>query len=99
MPIARLGMVLSRRLQPLELPSPSVSQVPKSFILAVLRGTYVMTGTGSQASLIGDLSNTTSADEEAVSYPIANYTVDGSPGESFTKSTVYQGACLVSHYS
>ena len=50
------------------------------------RGTDAMTEIGIQAALYGGLSNSNvSEDGSFISYPTADYLLDGSPGESFCK--------------
>ena len=70
--------------------------------------TYVVMETGSQVWIFGSF-NTHGADRgfvpyqtpgyQIVSYPTADYKIDGTPCESLTKNAVYQSAYLASHYS
>ena len=63
--------------------------------LAVFRGTYIMTETGSQAWIFGD----NGTDGAIISHPTADYQLDDFPSELRTRSTAYQTTYLASYYS
>ena len=90
--------ILTRAPQPQELPSPSLSQVLRSRPL-FFNGTNVLMGTGTRVWLYGGIMNATNAHGEYISYPTAEYTLDGVSGESTDRNAASLGAYLIPHYS
>ena len=56
-----------------------------AYAFVILRSTHVMAETGSQAWLYGGLLNITSANGQILSYPTADYRIDGTSGESLNE--------------
>src|ERR1700760_2109003 len=72
----------SRAPQPQERPYHSPSQVRRSWPSGLLSGANPLMESGTQVWLYGGLTDITNVDGEYLSYPTAEYTLDGYPGES-----------------
>lgn len=73
--------ILSRARRPQVLPFLSPSQVRGSSTLVAFHGTHVLTETGTRAWLCGGILNITNGNGTYISYPTADYKIDGVSGE------------------